>query len=101
MSRSSAAPISIIRACDHRRFRRLTLTSNETIPVQLDGDPAGFLLPSGDGVTGDGRAGRDSSRSRGAGWTIEVIPGAIDILVPCAKNAASAAVPLVRSSVLR
>jgi len=86
----------------HRRFRRLTLTSNEAIPVQLDGDPAGFLLPSGDGAAGDGRAGPRQQQGAARGWTIEVIPGAIDILVPCPRTAASSpVVPLVRSPVLR
>jgi diacylglycerol kinase family enzyme len=84
----------------HRRFRRLTLTSNEAIPVQLDGDPAGFLLPSGDGAAGDGRVGPDHQQEPLRGWTIEVIPGAIDILVPCTRTAASP-VALVRSPVLR
>ncbi|MGA2699770.1 MAG: diacylglycerol kinase family protein [Isosphaeraceae bacterium] len=85
----------------HRRFRRLTLTSNEAIPVQLDGDPAGFLLPSGDGAARDGRAGPGQQQEAARGWTIEVIPGAIDILVPCPRTAASSPVPLVRCPVLR
>jgi len=82
----------------HRRFRRLTLTSNEAIPVQLDGDPAGFLLPPGDGAAGDGRAGSDHQQEPARGWTIEVIPGAIDILVPCPQTAASSAGPFHRRS---
>jgi len=85
----------------HRRFRRLTVTSKEAIPVQLDGDPAGFLLPSADGAAGDGRAGPAQQQEAGRGWTIEVIPGAIDILVPRPRTAASSSVPLVRSPVLR
>ncbi len=86
----------------HRRFRRLTLTSNEAIPVQLDGDPAGFLLPSGDGAAGDGRAGPGHHQQvPSGGWTIEVIPGAIDILVPGPRIAAPSQLPLVRSPVLR
>ena len=30
----------------HRRVRSVTLSSNQTVPVQLDGDPAGFLSPA-------------------------------------------------------
>lgn len=82
----------------HRRFRRLTLTSDESIPVQLDGDPAGLLLPSEDRIPVNGRTG--SEQHPGHGWTIEVIPAAIDILVPCPRTASSA-VPVVRSAVLR
>ncbi len=82
----------------HRRFRRLTLTSKDTIPVQLDGDPAGFLLPSGETVTGASRSGAARQQEQERGWTVEVIPGAIDILVP-GQRPAAAAVPLVKSFV--
>jgi diacylglycerol kinase family enzyme len=81
----------------HRRIRRVMLTSNETVPVQLDGDPAGFLLPSKNGSAGDGRAGQVAD----GGWTIEVIPKAIDVLVPKLHAAPSALVPLARTRVLR
>jgi diacylglycerol kinase (ATP) len=52
---------------EHRRVRRVVVTSTETVPVQLDGDPGGFVSPDGqsDGV-----------------WTVEVLPGAIEVLVP-------------------
>jgi diacylglycerol kinase (ATP) len=83
----------------HRRFRRLTLTSNEAIPAQLDGDPAGFLLPAGASSAGDGRT--EAGQESGSGWTIEVIPGTIDVLVPPSQAASSALVPLARSRVLR
>jgi diacylglycerol kinase (ATP) len=53
----------------HRRIRRVVVSAAETVPVQLDGDPGGSLA-AGDG--GDGP------------WTIEVLPGAIDVMVPCA-----------------
>jgi diacylglycerol kinase family enzyme len=72
-----------------RRVRRLTVSSNAVIPVQLDGDPAGFL------------ASPDSDSSDGAGgiarrdWTIEVLPGAIDVLVPEPRTRARAPLPLV------
>jgi diacylglycerol kinase family enzyme len=82
----------------HRRFRRLTLTSNEAIPVQLDGDPAGFLLPTGASSAGDGRT--EAGQESGGGWTIEVIPGSVDVLVPPSQAASSARVPLARSRVL-
>ncbi len=50
---------------EHRKVRRARITTEARIPVQLDGDPGGFL----DG----GPAGA---------WEIGVLPGAIDVLVP-------------------
>ena len=50
----------------HRKVRRVVVTSGEPIPVQLDGDPGGFV-PSNQGA-----------------WSVEVLPRAVDVLVPCA-----------------
>jgi diacylglycerol kinase family enzyme len=50
---------------EHRRVRRATVASAEPVPVQLDGDPGGFV---GDGPEG--------------GWPVEVLPGAVDVIVP-------------------
>jgi diacylglycerol kinase family enzyme len=50
---------------EHRRVRRVTIRAPEQVPVQLDGDPGGFLDP-------------DS----GGGWTVDVLPGALDMMVP-------------------
>ncbi|AGA31272.1 diacylglycerol/lipid kinase family protein [Singulisphaera acidiphila] len=52
---------------EHRRFRRVVVTSAETVPVQLDGDPGGSVSPEGhpDGV-----------------WSVEVLPNALEVLVP-------------------
>ena len=85
----------------HRRVQRLTVTSDETIPVQLDGDPAGFLLPSGDCVAANGPSGAGQPGEQTRGWTIEVIPGAVDILVPSPRTAAPLPVTLVRKAALR
>ncbi|WP_406698868.1 diacylglycerol kinase family protein [Singulisphaera sp. Ch08] len=48
---------------EHRRVRRLVVTSAESVPVQLDGDPGGCVSPEGD-------------------WTVEVLPNAIEVIVP-------------------
>ena len=49
---------------EHRRVRRITIASTESVPVQLDGDPGGIL--------NGGAAGA---------WTAEVEPSAVDVLV--------------------
>jgi diacylglycerol kinase family enzyme len=49
----------------HRHVRRATITSAATVPVQLDGDPGGQV-------------------SAGEDWRVEILPHAIDVLVPCA-----------------
>lgn len=47
---------------EHRRVRRLSIEASETVPVQLDGDPGGFV--------------------RESPWNVEVEPKAVDVLVP-------------------
>jgi diacylglycerol kinase family enzyme len=52
----------------HRRVRRVVVSAAETVPVQLDGDPGGFVEPASTDSTG--------------GWVVEVLPEAIEILLP-------------------
>jgi diacylglycerol kinase (ATP) len=51
----------------HRRVRKVVVSSVAPVPVQLDGDPGGHVA-AGDGPD--------------AAWTIEVLPHALDVLVP-------------------
>jgi diacylglycerol kinase family enzyme len=81
----------------HRRVRRLTVTSNHTVPVQLDGDPAGFLRPTSHA---DPDCTHESSKER-EDWTIEVLPGAVDVLVPPSHALSTQTVSLARMSVAR
>lgn len=53
----------------HRKVRRLVVSAGANVPVQLDGDPGGYVTAD-TGPNGD--------------WTIEILPRAIDVLVPCA-----------------
>jgi diacylglycerol kinase (ATP) len=80
----------------HRRVRRIRVSSREGVPVQLDGDPAGFL---GSPVRGLGSSPpHHRGRVTSGDWSIEVIPSAVDVLIPAAKPAR---VPLVRSLRMR
>ena len=49
----------------HRKVRRAAITAAESVPVQLDGDPGGYVESAGPG-----------------GWTVEVLPQGIEVLVP-------------------
>jgi diacylglycerol kinase family enzyme len=51
----------------HRRVLKVVVSAFEPVPVQLDGDPGGFVA-AGDGPEG--------------AWTIEVLPRAVDVMVP-------------------
>ncbi len=53
----------------HRKVRGVSVSAAEPVPIQLDGDPGGFVV---------------SSTELGHGWSAEILPGAIDVLVPCA-----------------
>ena len=57
---------------EHRRVSRVTIAAPERVPVQLDGDPGGFLTPESDG-----------------GWTIESLPATLEVMVPSSFAAAS------------
>ncbi len=49
----------------HRQVRRVAIVSTEDVPVQLDGDPGGTVLAAGSQP-----------------WTVEAVPGSLDVLVP-------------------
>jgi diacylglycerol kinase (ATP) len=72
----------------HRRVKSATVTSNGTIPIQIDGDPGGFLLEGGDRAAALASSsqcsepGIDHTLARGPGpisapvWSVEIIPKA-------------------------
>ncbi len=59
----------------HRRVKSAFVTAEETVPVQIDGDPGGVL---GKGADSDGAA---------AGWTVEIVPQAIEVYAPEPRRA--------------
>lgn len=61
----------------HRRVRSAEFVADEPVPVQLDGDPAGIV------------PGVESGRT----WTVEALPGAIELLVPRSYRVATADAP--------
>ena len=57
------------RGVEHRSVNKVVITSSERVPVQLDGDPGGHL-----------EAGTESA------WTIEVLPNAVQVMVPTPRT---------------
>lgn len=48
----------------HRRVRQVEILPSDRVPVQLDGDPGGFIDPGG------------------TPWSVQAMPGALEVLVP-------------------
>ncbi|WP_337174242.1 diacylglycerol kinase family protein [Paludisphaera sp.] len=72
----------------HRRARRISLSSRGTVPVQIDGDPCGRLLPLDSAVDPSQPASRDV-------WTVEVLPRALRVMVDPSWSASPRPAPLV------
>ena len=68
----------------HRRVRKVVVTSRSRIPVQLDGDPAGSVLPRRRGepmVVSQGVEDGGTSLHRKE-WVVEILPSSLSMLVP-------------------
>ena len=65
----------------HRRVRRVHLTASGTVPVQIDGDPAGYLLPTAAAGVDAASASKSTAATTRDRWTIQAIPNAVRVLV--------------------
>jgi diacylglycerol kinase family enzyme len=98
----------------HRRVRKVVVTADEPIPVQLDGDPGGYVLPQGrvspahapstadDGTTASGTEPHRSAPTPArdaAVWTVEILPGTAKILAPSGRDVRSLGAPLASDGV--
>ncbi len=73
----------------HRRVRKVVVTADEPIPVQLDGDPGGYLLPRSKDRPDNGHSNGPGTSPHlddppapvhPAEWNIEILPSALRIL---------------------
>jgi diacylglycerol kinase (ATP) len=87
----------------HRRVRKAVVTAQEAIPVQLDGDPGGYVLPRpaalppDRAVDGHAPGPGSCNGTYGVGsteWTVEVLPSALSMVVPARHADRAARAPL-------
>jgi diacylglycerol kinase family enzyme len=81
----------------HRRVRKAVVTARTSIPVQLDGDPGGYVLPEGPEMAGAAPTGNGvvyGGAAHAAEWSIEILPSALEMMVPARRGRAPRA-PLV------
>jgi diacylglycerol kinase family enzyme len=94
----------------HRRIRRVTIWADEPVPVQLDGDPGGYLRPAAEKTPEqDRRSDRPSDRvpherptpaaTRYAQWTVQILPAAVEVLAPAGPGGCPAQAPLASDGV--
>jgi diacylglycerol kinase (ATP) len=76
----------------HRRVKKVVVTADHPIPVQLDGDPGGYVLPQND----DRPAGQSA-----IGWTIEVRPAALDMFAAANRPLRPVRLPLAGDAARR
>jgi diacylglycerol kinase (ATP) len=72
----------------HRRAKRVEVTSQHRIPVQIDGDPGGYLPAQ-------------TAADPPAGWVVEVVPAALDVIAPASRGARASRASLASDPVAR
>jgi diacylglycerol kinase family enzyme len=72
----------------HRRVKKAVVTSGSRIPVQIDGDPGGYLPPA-------------TPADPDAGWTVEVVPAALEVIGSEREGFRPLAVPLANDDTTR
>jgi diacylglycerol kinase (ATP) len=58
----------------HRRIKEVEVTGKEPIPVQIDGDPGGIVLP-------------EDSGQAGAKWIVKAVPSAVEVISRSGRQA--------------
>ena len=68
----------------HRRVKTAFVTADDTVPIQIDGDPGGFLQKSTDALAG-GVASGAAADGTATGWSVEIVPQALQVYAPAAQ----------------
>ncbi len=82
----------------HRRVKQVVLSAQNTVPVQLDGDPGGIVLPAGPAGGENGQVAGDAGRldladrlpagvatQTAAEWRVEILPAALSVMAVCER----------------
>jgi diacylglycerol kinase family enzyme len=94
----------------HRRVRMVHVTAQATVPVQIDGDPGGFLLPGGDSASpassaptshGEHASGGGSAPDSAPIWTVQIIPQALEVFAPARPRSPSRQASLASDGAVR
>jgi diacylglycerol kinase (ATP) len=98
----------------HRRVKSAILTAEATVPIQIDGDPGGFLLAGGDSLPDpaiptacDLKPANDHGPDRLLGpisdsvWRVAIIPKAVQVYSAGRHRSRSQEAPLARDGVAR
>ncbi len=68
----------------HRRVKSAFVTASGTVPIQIDGDPGGVLQENAEAGVPDSGAGVREGTA--AGWTVEIVPQALEVYAPQPKR---------------
>jgi diacylglycerol kinase (ATP) len=94
----------------HRRVRKVVVSVDEPVPVQLDGDPGGYVIPP---IGTSGLAVQGVPSAHGAerfypspdeqpvpgSWVVEILPGALSVIPGQRSEAGSVPLPLARDGI--
>jgi diacylglycerol kinase (ATP) len=97
----------------HRRVKSAIVTADDTVPIQIDGDPGGFLLAGGESAAAIAssshgpRPANDQASAQGPGavsaavWSVEIIPQAAQVYAARRRRSGSHQAPLARDGHVR
>ncbi len=82
----------------HRRVKQVVLNAQDMVPVQLDGDPGGIVLPASPAGAENGQAGghdrgldlanhfpAGAATQTAAEWKVEILPAALSVMAVCER----------------
>jgi len=98
----------------HRRVKKVVVTAEDAVPVQLDGDPGGIVLPTSSAAARNGQLGGHDQvldladrlpvgleTQTAAVWTVEILPAALSVMAVSERSDAPRRLPLVKNQLVR